>query len=60
MMVYVVQAAALILGLFALMSGVALFIVGLLPMRSAPWWVQYLYAAVFLTIAYFALTYALT
>lgn len=49
---------ALLLGLFALMSGVAFFLAGLLPGRSPSWYVQYGWAAVFLAASMFLLRYA--
>lgn len=52
-------ALAMVCGLYLLLSGLAFFVVGLLPARSAPWFVQYMYAAVSLTGAYYLLGFAL-
>lgn len=53
------QALALLIGLFAAMAGTAFFLAGLLPGPSAPWWKQYGAAAFALTVAWYALRYAL-
>jgi hypothetical protein len=55
----VLVALALAAGLFCLMSGVGLFLAGILPGRSAPWWHQYGWAALALTGAFYLLRYAL-
>lgn len=49
---------ALLAGLFCLMSGVAFFLVGVMPVRSAPWYVQYAWAAFALTMAFYLLRFA--
>lgn len=55
----IVTFLALALGVFLALSGVAFFVVGLLPGKSA-WWVkQYAYAAVCLTCAYYLFRWAL-
>jgi len=51
---------ALVLGVFAAMSALAFFLVGVLPGRSAPWWKQYGWAAVAFVAAYLLITYAFT
>jgi len=56
----VTRVICVFLALFLTMSGVAFFVVGLLPARSAPWFVQYAYAAVALTGAYCIFAYALS
>jgi hypothetical protein len=49
---------ALLAGLFCLMSGVAFFLTGLMPGRSASWYVQYGWAAFALTMAFYLLRFA--
>lgn len=49
----------LLLGLFCAMSGIGMFMAGITPGRSAPWWKQYGASALFLAASYYLLTYAL-
>lgn len=51
---------AMLLGLFALAHGIAYFVVGLLPGRSAPPTKQYAWSATALTASYYLLSYALS
>lgn len=55
----VVTGVLLALAVFLALSGVAFFVVGLAPGKSARWYVQYAYSAVFLTCAYYVFRYAL-
>lgn len=48
-----ITAALLALALFLTMLGIGLFVAGLFPGLSAPWWKQYGYSAVCLTCAYY-------
>lgn len=50
---------ALVAGIFCAFSGIAFFLAGLLPGRSAAWWKQYGSAALALTAAFYLLSYAL-
>jgi hypothetical protein len=54
-----VRAFLLMLGLFCGLSGLAFFVVGLAPGRSAPWFKQYAYSAATLTAAFYLIRYAL-
>lgn len=54
------HAVAFLLGLFAAVSGLNFWIVGVAPGRSAPWWKQNAWAAFFLTVAVYLLVYAFT
>jgi hypothetical protein len=47
-----VTAILLALAIFCTLSGVAFFIAGLAPGKSAPWYIQYAWSAVALTCAY--------
>ncbi len=47
------SAALLALAVWLTLSGLAFFVVGLAPRRSAPWWKQYAWSAVCLTCAYY-------
>jgi hypothetical protein len=58
-MTAVLSALAMVAGLFLLLSGLAFFVVGLMSAKSQPWVVQYGYAAVALTGAFYLLSYAL-
>jgi hypothetical protein len=49
----IVTALLTALAVWLTLSGVAFFVVGLLPAPSAPWWRQYAFAAVALTCAYY-------
>jgi len=60
MIVNTLHMLALFAGLFSLMAGMAFFLVGLMPGRSAAWYVQYAYAAAGFTAAYYLLRYFLT
>lgn len=51
------RAVVLALALFLGQAGIAFFVVGLAPGRSAPWWKQYGYSAVCLTGAYYLLVH---
>jgi membrane protein implicated in regulation of membrane protease activity len=53
------HAAALLAGLFALMSGIGFFFAGIMPGASAPWWKQGGSAALSLCAAFYLLRYAL-
>jgi uncharacterized membrane protein HdeD (DUF308 family) len=59
-MIIALHVLALLLGLFALMSGVAFFLAGLLPGPSGPWWKQYGWAAFALAASCLLLSYAFT
>jgi hypothetical protein len=43
----------LALAIFLTLSGIAFFLAGLMPGKSAPWYAQYAYSAVALTSAYY-------
>lgn len=58
-MMAVLNALAAVAGLFLLLSGVAFFVVGLLPGNSYAWWKQYTWSALALTGAFYLLRYAL-
>lgn len=53
------HAAALLLGVFVALIGLAFFIVGVAPGPSAHWSRQFGYSAIALTAAYYLLLYAL-
>ena len=48
-----VTAVLLAFAIFLAQAGIAFFVVGLMPGKSAPWWKQYGYSAVALTCAYY-------
>lgn len=52
-------ALAMAAGLFLLLFGVALFVVGLMPGATYKWWKQYAWSALALTGAFYLLRYAL-
>lgn len=55
----VLHAFALFFGLLCVLSGIGFFAAGIAPGPSAPWWKQYMWAALGFTLAYGLLRYAL-
>lgn len=48
-----VAAVLLAFAIFLTLSGIGFFAAGLAPGKSAPWYTQYAWSALFLTCAYF-------
>ena len=49
----IVTALLLAFAIFLTLSGLAFFVVGLMPGKSAPWYRQYAWSAIALTCAYY-------
>jgi len=56
--VIVAHMLALLLGLFSAMAGLGLFAAGIMPGPSGPWYWQYAYAALGMTVAFLLIPYA--